>query len=162
MQKGKYSSFPNESAENHKVLNGLGRKVDCNSENDLLQQIPSHAGWPQDLMLCRCIHDEFDGFKQKVNTTIYQVGRKFLPGIPGDGCVGSFVETPVVSVYFNFPSTSTGKGRRNDSLLKIRKSKRKVNTLSRRILEASLETQISYSRVAHLIQNIYIYIYYNY
>ena len=29
-------SFTNESVENHKFLNGLRCKIDCNSENDLL------------------------------------------------------------------------------------------------------------------------------
>ena len=35
--------------------------------------------------------------------------------LPDDGCVGSFVETPVASIDFNIPSTSKGKGKRNDS-----------------------------------------------
>ena len=34
---------------------------------------------------------------------------------PDDGCVGSFVETPVASIDFNIPSTSKGKDQRNDS-----------------------------------------------
>ena len=34
---------------------------------------------------------------------------------PDDGCVGSFVETPVASIDFNIPSTSKGKGRSKDS-----------------------------------------------
>ena len=64
-------------------------------------------------MLCRCIHDKFNGFKSKVNTTVYQVGRRFLHGT--HGCVGSFVETPVTSIDFDIPFTSKGKGRRKDS-----------------------------------------------
>ena len=34
---------------------------------------------------------------------------------PDDGCVGSFIETPVASTDFSIPSTSKGKGQRNDS-----------------------------------------------
>ena len=33
---------------------------------------------------------------------------------PDDGWVGSFVETPVASTDFNIPSTSKGKGQRNN------------------------------------------------
>ena len=49
---------------------------------------------------------------------------------PDDGCVGSFVETPVASIDFNIPSTSKGKGRRKDFKGKIRKSKIKEKILS--------------------------------
>ena len=49
---------------------------------------------------------------------------------PDDGCVGSFVETPVASVDFNITSTSKGKSRRNDPMRKIRKSKKKEKMLS--------------------------------
>ena len=38
---------------------------------------------------------------------------------PDDGCVGSFVETPVASIDFNIPSTSKGKGRGKDSKGKV-------------------------------------------
>ena len=34
---------------------------------------------------------------------------------PDDGCVGSFVATPIASINFNIPSTSKEKGRKNDS-----------------------------------------------
>ena len=34
---------------------------------------------------------------------------------PGNGCVGSFAETPVASIEFTIPSTSKGKCRRNGS-----------------------------------------------
>ena len=33
---------------------------------------------------------------------------------PDDDCLRSFVETPVTSIYFDVPSISKGKGRRND------------------------------------------------
>ena len=39
----------------------------------------------------------------------------FYMAPPDDGCVGSFVETPVASIDFNIPSTSKDKGRSKDS-----------------------------------------------
>ena len=45
---------------------------------------------------------------------------------PDDGRIGTFAETPVVSIDFNIPSTSRGKDRRNDSKgKKPEKAKRK-------------------------------------
>ena len=41
--------------------------------------------------------------------------ENFYMELPDDGCVGSFVETPVASIDFNIPSTSKGKDQRNDS-----------------------------------------------
>ena len=43
-----------------------------------------------------------------------------------DGCVGSFVETPVASIDFNIPSTSKGKGLRKDSKGKDPQRKEKM------------------------------------
>ena len=48
----------------------------------------------------------------------------------GGDRVSSFIETPVAFIDVNIPSTSKDKGRRNDSKVKIRKSKRKERMLS--------------------------------
>ena len=42
--------------------------------------------------------------------------ENFYKEPPDDGCVGSFIETPVASIDFNIPSTS--KGQSNDSKVK--------------------------------------------
>ena len=66
-------------------------------------------------MLRRCIHDELNSFKLKVNITVYaELVENFYMEPPDGGCVGSFVETPVASNDFNNPSTSKGKVQRND------------------------------------------------
>ena len=44
--------------------------------------------------------------------------ENFYKEPPDDGCVGSFIETPVASIDFNIPSTSKGKGQSNDSKVK--------------------------------------------
>ena len=59
-----------------------------------------------------------------------------------DGCVGSFIETPVASIDFNIPSTSKVKGPRNNSEGKSSKSSGKEKMLSQRTSEASLEAQL--------------------
>ena len=53
-----------------------------------------------------------DGYM--MSSTVLAV-ENFYMVLPDDGCVGSFVETPVASIDFNIPSTSKGKGKRNDS-----------------------------------------------
>ena len=40
---------------------------------------------------------------------VYRVGKKFLLEPLDDGCVSSFVETPVASIDFNIRSTSKRK-----------------------------------------------------
>ena len=67
--------------------------------------------------------------------------ENFCMESPYDDCVGSFVEAPVASTDFNIPSTSKGKGRRNDSKGK-NPQKEKERMLSQRTLEASLEAQL--------------------
>ena len=59
-----------------------------------------------------------------------------------DGCVGSFIETPVASIDSNISSTSKGKGPRNNSKGKSHKSSGKEKMLSQRTLEVSLESQL--------------------
>ena len=53
---------------------------------------------------------------------------------PDDGRVGTFAETPVVSIDFNIPSTSRGKDRRNDSKGKsLKKQKERGNIVTKNI-----------------------------
>ena len=72
--------------------------------------------------------------------------QNFYMEPPDDDSVCTFAETPVAFIDFNIPSTSKGKGRRNE---KICKCKKKKEILSRRTLEASLEAQLLQNRVAH-------------
>ena len=56
---------------------------------------------------------------------------------PDDGCVGSFVETPVASIDFNIPSTSKGKVRRSYSKGKNpQKKKERKNVVTKDIQNA--------------------------
>ena len=78
--------------------------------------------------------------------------ENFYIELRDDGCVGSFIETPVASIDFNIPSTSKAKGPRNNSKGKSHKSSGKEKMLSQRTSEASLEAQLLWNWVAHLKQ----------
>ena len=68
---------------------------------------------------------------------------------PNDGCVSSFVETPVASIV---PSTSKGKGRRKDSKGKDPKKQRERKDVVMKDIKSFFGGSAIVNRVAHLIQ----------
>ena len=53
--------------------------------------------------------------RRKLTQRYTKLVEDFYMEPPDNGCVGSFVETPVTSIDFDIPFTSKGKGRRKDS-----------------------------------------------